>query len=83
MYYVEMSFSIHIHRCSYCVEAKIHSLRSCIFASRIVSLRKIELAQFTFFRFTKLISHISFTIFVCELRFLDYRYFAIAQSLVL
>ena len=39
-----------------------YRFRSAHFSPRIVCLRKIELAQFTFLGFTKLISHISFTI---------------------
>ena len=52
-------FTVISHRRSNCVGVKCLSLRSAHFTPRKVISYK-ELAQFTFFRFTKFISHISF-----------------------
>ena len=57
------------HRRSYSVEAS-NSLTSFVnFCFKDRFLRKIELAQFTFYGFTKLISHSLVYLFSCELRF--------------
>ena len=55
-------FTFISHRRSNDVGVKCLSLSLCAFHSEDSFLYKIELAQFTFLGFTKLISHISFTI---------------------
>ena len=56
--------------CSFPVEAKIHSLTFVDFCFEDVWFRNIELAQFTFLRFTDLISHFLFFLFGVNCAFL-------------
>ncbi len=62
---------------SYCVEARIHSLCSWIFASRISLTLENRIAQFTFYGFTNFVYHFSFYLFDVNCAFLavtDLRY---------
>ena len=55
------------HRCSNDVGVKCLLLLLCAFHAEDRFFRKIEFGAIHFFRFTKLISHISFHLFGCEL----------------
>ena len=78
MFANDVSLSFHF-RHSYCVEAKNHSLRSWLFASRIVCL-DIEKGAIHILRFTKLISHIAFYIYFVNCAFLAAADYVLAAS---
>ncbi len=75
-------FTVISHSRSNCVGVKCLSLCSAHFTPRKVISYK-ELAQFTFFRFTKFISHISFYLFDVNCALLTVSVYAISASLSL
>lgn len=69
--------------CSFPVEAKIHSLTFVDFGFKDSLFKKNRMAQFTFLRFTDLISHFLFYLFGVNCAFLAVNDYAIAASLML